>query len=198
MGLVLDFFRAVGADASAPLNATSKLMHLQLRGLGADAGEQASAESTDEAPVLPQLGMLARPVVRSTLRALGVRDGDEVFLLKLWDKAISHATALEAGETRVYATGQPAVCLRLWDGFIELRVNVTGTVKLAPDAADYAGQPVARKEDTVACGTITATSLPGGGPVTFTYTPYGGVPGAPGVTLGIVGEITSGAAKVLA
>lgn len=194
MGLVLDFFRAVGENASAPINATSRLAHLQLRGLGADAGEQASAETTDEAPVLPQLGMLARPVVRSTLRALGVRDGDEVFLLKLWDKAIEHATAPVAGETRVYATGQPAVCLRLWDGFIELRVNVTGTLKLAPDAADYAGQPVARKLDPVnsnaafqtwasavtsALGTLTMGSFTAVAPVTF-------------------GTINGGAAKVLA
>ncbi len=194
MGLVLDFFRAVGENASAPINATSRLAHLQLRGLGADAGEQASAETTDEAPVLPQLGMLARPVVRSTLRALGVRDGDEVFLLKLWDKAISHATAPVAGETRVYATGQPAVCLRLWDGFIELRVNVTGTVKLAPDAADYAAQPVARKLDTVNAAAALTTFF------TQVKTVCDGI--APGVvTLPApvtIGAISSGAAKVLA
>lgn len=185
MGLALDFFRAVGLNATAPINATSKLMHLQLRGLGSDAAE--GAEPVDEAPVLPQLGLIARPVVRSTLRALGVRDGDEVFLLKLWDKAISHATAPEEGETRLYATGAPALCVRLWGSTIEIRVNVGGTVKLAPDAVDYAGKAVARKDDAVMSSALFASWLTTVGAATGA--------GAPPTT---IGSINSGASKVLA
>lgn len=185
MGLILDFFRAVGLNATAPINATSKLMHLQLRGLGSDAAE--GGEPVDEAPVLPQLGLLARPVVRSTLRALGVRDGDEVFLLKLWDKAISHATAPEEGETRLYATGAPALCLRLWGTTIEIRVNASGTLKLAPDAADYAGKAVARKDDAVVSSVAFASWLAAVGIATGAGTPPTSI-----------GSINVGASKVLA
>lgn len=185
MGLILDFFRAVGLNATAPINATSKLMHLQLRGLGSDAAE--GGEPVDEAPVLPQLGLLARPVVRSTLRALGVRDGDEVFLLKLWDKAITHATALQDGETRVYATGAPAVCIRLWNGNVEIRINASGTLKLAPDAADYAGKAVARKDDAVAASSAFVLWANAVGAAT-------GAGSAPAT----IGSISAGASKVLA
>lgn len=185
MGLTLDFFRALGLDATAPINTTSKLMHLQLRGLGSDAAE--GSEPVDEAPLLPQLGVLARPVVRSTLRALGVRDGDEVFLLKLWDKAISHATAPQEGETRVYATGAPALCMRLWGTTIEIRVNVSGTLKLAPDASDYAAKPVARKDDAVTPSTDLVTWLTAVGTATMA--------GPPPASFASIGN---GASKVLA
>ena len=53
---------------------------------------------------------------------------------------------------RACSVGEPKVCLRVGPVHIELRVNVTGEVRLASDAADYAGKSVARVDDAVDWG----------------------------------------------
>lgn len=58
-----------------------------------------------------------------------------------------------------------------------------------------ADKDLATVGSTVDCGTLTATAPPGGGPVTFTYTPPSGTPGAPGLTVQLQGVVTSGDPK---
>lgn len=71
---------------------TSKLLHLGLRSLG-DEGDDTDATGDEAGVFFPQLGVAVRPSlarvegrVRRTLRALGVINGDNVVILKLWDK----------------------------------------------------------------------------------------------------------------
>ena len=61
---------------------------------------------------------------------------------------------------------------------------------------DGGTKSVARVDDTVGCGAVTATA--GGGPVTFTYTPQGGGTPVVSPTLSIEGVITSGNTKLKA
>ena len=97
----------------AAYDAASKLLGVGLAGDG-DEGDDATAATVDDqaAQVLTQLGVAARPIVRRTLRALGVELGDEVVVVKLWDKAAT-PTDLDAGETRLYACGDVTVALRM-------------------------------------------------------------------------------------
>ncbi len=146
----------------AAFDATSKLLHAQLRGVG-DAGDTTSSEPVDDAAVLSQLGIAVRPMIASTLRALGYQDGDDVLVLKLWDKART-PTDLDTGETRVYAAGAITTALRLLAGRIDVnaaRINLGGG----------ATARVAREGDTVRVtipiGT-TFTATVGGTPTTFT------------------------------
>lgn len=53
---------------------------------------------------------------------------------------------------------------------------------------------IARIDDSVACGTLTATA--GGSPVLFTYTPPGSAPQPPNASVTIGGKITSGNQRV--
>jgi hypothetical protein len=140
----LGFFRVVGAAISSAADRA----HLQLRGVGMD-GDDSGSEPVDDAVHVQPLGLFARAVVARSLRAIGWRDGDDVHVLAVWNKQIAQDPAVSSGETRVYSVGAPKVCLRLGPVDIELRVNVDGFVKLAADAADYAGKSVARVDDKV-------------------------------------------------
>ena len=95
----------------AALDATSKLLHAHALTDG-DEGDDTQAAAEPNATFLQQLGVAARPVVSRTLRALGVEHGDEVLLLKAWDKTKLPA-ALDEGETQAFACGDVAVRLRL-------------------------------------------------------------------------------------
>ena len=191
---MLDLVKIVSAARSA----TSKLVELSARGLGDEASDQQS-EAVYQVVHLGPLGLIVMPTVRSTLRALVARVGGpvEAVALALWDKSIAHDPEPDPGETRAYAAGWPKVCVRLLNGLVEIRVGgPTGTVKLAPDGTGYADKNVARVDDSVGCGSVTATN--GGGSVMFTFIPEGG--GAPIVstTLTITGKITSGSPRVKA
>lgn len=140
----LGFFRVVGAAISSAADRA----HLQLRGVGMD-GDNTGSEPVDDAVHVQPLGLFARAVVAQSLRAIGWRDGDDVHVLALWNKQIAQSPAVDSGETRVYSVGAPKVCLRLGPVDVELRVNIDGFVKLAADAADYAGKSVARVDDKV-------------------------------------------------
>lgn len=140
----LGFFRVVGAAISSAADRA----HLQLRGVGMD-GDDAGSEPVDDAVHVQPLGLFARAVVAQSLRAIGWRDGDDVHVLALWNKQIAQSPAVDSGETRVYSVSAPKVCLRLGPVDVELRVNIDGFVKLAADAADYAGKSVARVDDKV-------------------------------------------------
>lgn len=140
----LGFFRVVGSALSGAVDRAQ----LQLRGLGQD-GDNSGSEPIDDAVHVQPLGLFARAVVARSLRAIGWRDGDDVHVLALWNKSIAQDPSPEAGETRVYAVGAPKVCVRVGPVNIELRVNVTGEVRLAADAATYAGKSVGRVDDKV-------------------------------------------------
>lgn len=71
-----------------------------------------------------------------------------------------------------------------------VEINAATTIALGGDA-----RGVARADDTVSCGTLAGTSPPGGGPITFTFTPSSGAPSA-GPTVTIAGKITSASAKL--
>jgi hypothetical protein len=143
----LDLFRVVGAAVAG----TANRVHLQVRGLGQD-GDDEGSEPIDNVHLIQPLGLFARAVVARSLRVIGWRRGDEVAAIGAWNKGIAQDPAVDAGETRVYSVGEPKVCLRVGPVHIELRVNVTGEVRLASDAADYAGKSVARVDDAVDCG----------------------------------------------
>ena len=111
---------------------TSKLLGVQIRAEGSEDNDTMSA-SADEgaAHFFPQIGVAVRPVVARTLRALGIELGDEVAVLKLWDKSKS-PTDLEIGETRLYACGDVAVRVRMkTDGLVVEAKGATITITSA-------------------------------------------------------------------
>ena len=207
----MDLFKITAAAFSS----TAKSVLLSARGLG-DETDDASAEPADDVFYPGPLGLLVIPVARRTLKALVARIGGptEMLALGLWDKAITHAVAAVRGETRLFGAGWPAICVRLLDGAIELRVGTGGAVKLAPDGAGWANKNVARVDDTTANGTITfvcATAGPGVA-ITGTYTDANGVTtplsgslaiaglvtGSGTMTIPVSGKITSGSSSVKA
>lgn len=112
---MFDRFMVVGAAFSS----VSKFLHLQMKGRG-DEGDDENAEPVDDAPFIQQLGLAVFPVVQRTLRALGWRYGDEVWVLKLWDKK-KPVTGMQSGETRIYSVGKLSVQIRLLeDGSIQI------------------------------------------------------------------------------
>lgn len=188
------------------IDAASHLVTVQLRGDG-DEGDHANAVPEDDAPVLSQLGVAVRPVVTSTLRALGYQD-DDVWVLKLWDKARS-PTDLAEGETRLFCAGTIARMIRLLANRIDVeapRINLGAA----------ATKGVARELDSVDCGTLALVCAAGGGQFTITgqwVPPGGGAPVSVGVmtvvdatvvsgtgtvTVPLVGRITTGSNKVKA
>jgi len=166
----------------AAFGAVSKLLELQLRGDG-DEGDDDGAAPEDDAPFYQQLGVAVRPVVARSLRALGVEDGDEVAVLKLWDK-VTTPTDLDAGETRVYAAGNLATVLRL---LASQAVLDAATVLLGAGASKGVARATDPVSVTIPTGT-TFTGTVGGSPATFTTS-------AP-VTC--TGTITSGSTTVRA
>ena len=121
----------------AALDATSKLLHAHALTDG-DEGDDTQAAAEPNATFLQQLGVAARPVVSRTLRALGVEHGDEVLLLKAWDKTKLPA-ALDEGETQAFACGDVAVRLRLRTTGVVLEakgatitITSTGAIQVTP------------------------------------------------------------------
>jgi hypothetical protein len=173
-------------------DAVSKLLGLQLRGDG-PMGDDAAAIPEDDAQFLGQFGVAIRPVVAATLEALGYQDGDEVRVLKLWDKARA-PTDLEAGETRLYAVGAIANVVRL----LAARVVVEAPeIRLGANAT----KKVNREGDTVDCGTLVFTPNVGMAPAVLVYAPPGtAVPPAvpPAVNIPLVGRTGPGSNKVRA
>ena len=171
------------------IDATSKLLHLGLRSLG-DEGDDTDATGDEAGVFFPQLGVAVRPSlarvegrVRRTLRALGVIDGDDVVILKLWDKQ-NTPTDLSEGETRVYSAANIARVIRLLSDAITLEAP---TLKLGASAT----KGVAREGDTVRVTIPSGTTFTGtvaGNPATFTTS-------APVVC---DGTITSSSSKVKA
>lgn len=93
------------------LDTTSKLLHLGLRSLG-DEGDDTDATGDEAGVFFPQLGVAVRPSlarvegrVRRTLRALGVIDGDDVVILKLWDKQNTPTELSVTGPSTAGQTG---------------------------------------------------------------------------------------------
>ncbi len=166
----------------AAFGAVSKLLELQLRGDG-DEGDDDGAAPEDDAPFYQQLGVAVRPVVARSLRALGVEDGDEVAVLKLWDRATT-PTDLDAGETRVYAAGNLATALRL---LASQAVLDAATVLLGAGASKGVARATDPVSVTIPTGT-TFTGTVGGSPATLTTT----------VPVTCTGTITSGSTTVRA
>lgn len=188
----------------AAYDAASKLLGVGLAGDG-DEGDDAGAATVDDqaAQVLTQLGVAARPIVRRTLRALGVEIGDEVVVVKLWDKAAT-PTDLDAGETRLYACGDTAVALRMRTDGVTLTAkgatvvitsngDVQVTAASGRDITLNGGtKRIAREEDSLNVGTLVATAGPY--PVLFTYVPgtAGSAPPPPPGGVALAGVILTG------
>lgn len=175
---------------------TSKLLGVQLRAEGNEADDATSA-SADEgsAHFFPQIGVAVRPVVARTLRALGIERGDEVVVLKLWDKSKS-PTDLEVGETRLYACGDVAVRVRMKsDGLsveakgATITITSTGAVQvtaaLGQDITLNSGLlKVARATDAVTVDAALVTTL---GQIATLLNAPGPVVGAPGTVTPFTG-----------
>ena len=99
------------------------------------------------------------------------------------------AITLDAGEAAIYSPAAPTAIIKFdKDGNITITAASGKTVTVNGGTDN-----VACKGDTVNGGTVAAVA--GGGPVTFTYTPPGGVAGIPSTTLALTGGvITSGSA----
>jgi hypothetical protein len=178
---------------AAAFGAVSKLLELQLRGDG-DEGDDDGSAQTDDGVFYHHLGLAIRPVVARTLRALGYEDGDDVAVLKVWDRA-STPTDLAAGETRVYAAGAVGVVLRMLTNQI---VAEAATILLGAGAT----KGVNRQGDSIEPGTLTVTmGVPAANtpvlgtntvPVIFTYTPPDGAPSVGTLTFVGVGLTIAG------
>lgn len=165
------------------VSAAKKLFLAQLLGWGdqgdvsgADSGAltaedpDGAAEVVDDAPFYQQLGVAARPLVASTLKALGWREGDEVWILKLWDRART-PTDLAEGETRTYACGDITVRARFrTDGLAfeakgaTIEITSVGAIRLTPASGQDivlggGSAKVARVGDTTSGHTHTAGGL---------------------------------------
>jgi hypothetical protein len=115
-------------------DATSKFIHAQLRGDG-DEGDDSTAEPADDSPFIQQAGLAARAKVRDTLRGLAMRFGEEVWLLKVWDKA-KLPSDLEEGETRLYGVEEPTSQVRLrGNGDLEVTAKTGQKLTLKMDTA---------------------------------------------------------------
>lgn len=154
---------------AAAFNAVSKLLELQLRGDG-DEGDDGRSAQTDEGVFYHHLGLAIRPVVARTLRALGYEDGDDVAVLKVWDKART-PTDLAVGETRVYAAGDLTARVRLkTDGLTveasgaTITITSAGAIQVTPAAGqdivlNGGSARVARVGDAIAGHTHAPGSL---------------------------------------
>lgn len=166
----------------AAFDAASKLLQAQLRGDGPEDNDDESSQ-TDDAVFYHQLGVAVRPVIARTLRALGYEDGDDVVVLKLWDRART-PTDLAEGETRVYAAGAVATVVRLLTSQI---VMESSTILLGSGASKGVARATDPVSVTLPIGTVL-TGTVGGSPATFTLS-------AP---LTVTGTITSGSSTVSA
>lgn len=150
-----------------PAIGTGALSGFQTRGLG-QSGDVAR-ESGDGTRFYGQLGLAVRPVIAAGLEMLSLLDEkrDEYVGIALLQRHTTHETAVASGETRVYATGAPKVCVRLLGGLIEIRVESGGVIKVGADEGEvqlapggggtYAGESVARNTDLVnASAALTA------------------------------------------
>jgi hypothetical protein len=177
----------------AAYGAVSKLLELQLRGVGDEADDDA-AEPTDRAAYLQPLGLAVLPVVARTLRAWVEQSGDEPHVTRLWNKAAT-PTDLEAGETRLYAAGAIGNALRLLAGAAVLQAP---SIKLGAAAT----KKVNREGDIVNMGTLAFAFTPGSAAaLAITYTPPGGSPvvlSTGSGTLTLVGRTGPGSDKVRA
>ncbi|MDO9020570.1 MAG: hypothetical protein Q8S73_36945 [Deltaproteobacteria bacterium] len=179
----------------AAYGAVSKLLELQLRGVGDEADDDEAAP-TDRAALLQPMGVAVLPIVARTLRADVEQDGGEPYVKRLWDKART-PTDLESGETRLYAVGAIATALRLLTGAAVLEAP---SIKLGAAAT----KKVNREGDPVDCGTLTFAFTPGmAAALSITYTPPAGG-GAPTVLaagsgdISLIGRTGAGSSKVLA
>lgn len=172
----------------------SRLLVAQLLSLD-DAGAPADGLTVDEAVVYQPLGLAVRPLVTRSLRALGFEHGDEVAVLKMWDKLAS-PTNLEAGETRLYAAGAITRVVRLLTARIDIEAP---EIRLGEGAT----KKVNREGDAVDCGTLTFAFTPGSAAaLAITYTPPGGgapvsLPSGTG-DIPLVGRTGAGSSKVRA
>jgi len=172
---MLKFFKVTSASFSS----VSKFLELQLRGAG-DEGNDDSAVPADGVQFPGVFGLAVKPIVQSSLRALGQYLGDEIVPAWLWDRT-KMPTDVGDGETRVYSVGDNTVRIKL---MANGELHIDGPAKIVLNGGT---QNVAREHDTLDVGTLTGQAGPY--PVVFNYTP-GGYP-APGIpTMGPMAKLT--------
>lgn len=171
------------------LGTSTRVITAKLRGAGAEGADD-DAEEIDDAEVLNPIGFDSRPQPTDKTQAIIERDGDDAVVICIRDKGRTKLTDLEVGETRLSGCKEETARIRIRaNGDIEITAKSGSSV-----IVNGGTKEVARKDDAVNCGTLTATSP--SGPVTFTYTNSDGVPSAPSTTAVMNGgKITAGAAN---
>lgn len=164
----------------AGLSATSKLLELQVRGMGAE-GNDATASVIDGVQMVEQLGVAANPVVASTLRVIGWQQGVQLWALKIFDKS-KRPTGIASGEIRFHGLEKVAAALR---------ILATGKINIDAESGqdlvlNSGTKKVGRVGDSVDLGTflflpnagVAAAVLswipPGGGAAVIIATPLAG------------------------
>lgn len=189
---------------AAAFGAVSKLLELQLRGDG-DEGDDDGSAQTDDGVFYHHLGLAIRPVVARTLRALGYEDGDDVAVLKVWDRART-PTDLAAGETRVYAAGDLTARVRLkTDGLTveasgaTITITSAGAIQVTPAAGqDIVLNGGSARVARVGDATTGHTHAAGGLHVVIPSGSSAGTYPVTGVTASSTDTIAAGAARVKA
>lgn len=189
---------------AAAFGAVSKLLELQLRGDG-DEGDDDGSAQTDDGVFYHHLGLAIRPVVARTLRALGYEDGDDVAVLKVWDRART-PTDLAAGETRVYAAGDLTARVRLkTDGLTveasgaTITITSAGAIQVTPAAGqDIVLNGGSARVARVGDATTGHTHAAGGLQVVIPSGSSAGTYPVTGVTASSTDTIAAGAARVKA
>lgn len=189
---------------AAAFGAVSKLLELQLRGDG-DEGDDDGSAQTDDGVFYHHLGLAIRPAVARTLRALGYEDGDDVAVLKVWDRART-PTDLAAGETRVYAAGDLTARVRLkTDGLTveasgaTITITSAGAIQVTPAAGqDIVLNGGSARVARVGDATTGHTHAAGGLQVVIPSGSSAGTYPVTGVTASSTDTIAAGAARVKA
>lgn len=193
---LLEFVKLARAEASS----TRRAVTAQIVGVG-DEGDDTTAERVSACEVVQPLGLTAVPVPSADTEALVARVGDRPVVLAVLDKGRS-AQAAEMGETRLYGAGDS-------NHNAVVRIRAAGQVEVTSQSGtdvvlNGGSLKVARVSDAVLVGTLAGVAPPGGGAVTFTFTPFdaSGAPGTPvvnaTVTIAAVIANSGGATRVKA
>lgn len=198
-----DRLRAVVRTTASARRAGDVITH-GIRTLAREATVERALLAMYEATVLEQfestgnVNVLVQPDTDEAQRAIPQLTGVSLVAPYPGAKVLFPLAAINARTVRVlvgFTGGDPAKPYAVpWslNGAAPDRIEINAAIiALGGDA-----KGVARLDDSVGCGTLTATSTPGGGPVTFVYTPRGGAPLPPNAAVTITGKITSASAKV--
>jgi hypothetical protein len=131
----------------------ARALLLQIRGYGAEGGDDA-AEAQDDVELVQPFGLFARAVIADGLEALAVEIGDSTLGLALINKALS-TLDVEEGETRLYGAKESSCRVRLRaDGSMDIEAKSGAAIRITTAGGgnivlNGGTLDVARKTDTV-------------------------------------------------